>query len=325
VIGVMIMIHGDNKGLVLPPRVAPTQVVIVPVGISVKTTEDDKASLYAQIHAIASTLRDTAGLRVHVDDRDLYSPGYKFNDWELRGVPLRLEIGPGELKGDFVTTARRDTGAKDKIPIAELAARVPALLDAVQADLFARADEALRAHVKRVTEWSAFVPLLNEKNVILMPHCLSEGCEDQVKELSARKDADDDTPEDARAPSMGAKSLCIPFEQPEGIVKGETKCTNPHCEKKAEAWCLFGRKSSFLLILFLPFFCAVCLRRRPFVPWLIILRQLQEVTSCSSLPSLLGLGWETTKRRSSGDAFFSLWKLNGIIQICLSFAAPLDK
>jgi len=75
----------------------------------------------------------------------------------------------------------------------------------------------------------------------LIPHCLIEECEDHIKELSKRKEGDVDTPEDAKAPSMGAKSLCIPFEQPEGIEPGVTKCANPHCTRKAEKWCMFGR------------------------------------------------------------------------------------
>lgn len=257
VIGVMIMIHGDNKGLVLPPRVATTQVVIVPVGVGVKTSDEDRQKLYQEIDKLAATLKD-ANIRVHVDDRDIHSPGYKFNDWELRGVPLRLEVGPGEIKGDFVTAARRDTGEKDKVAIAELGTKIPGLLDAIQADLYSKADASFRAHVKQVTKWDDFVPTLNDKNVILIPHCLTEECEDQVKELSARRDVGDDTPEDARAPSMGAKSLCIPFDQPDGIVKGETACANPHCEEKAEAWCLFGRELSPSLFLTLPLQQTVC-------------------------------------------------------------------
>lgn len=247
VIGVMIMIHGDNKGLVLPPRVATTQVVFVPVGISAKSTEEDKSNLHKEVQRLADTLRE-ADLRVHVDDREMYSPGYKFNDWELRGVPLRLEVGPGEIKGEFVTTARRDSGEKAKVPIAELTSRIPALLDEIQADLYKKADQSFKSHVKTTTDWNEFVPALNNKDVIMIPHCLQEKCEDEVKELSARKDEADDTPEDARAPSMGAKSLCIPFEQPEGLVKGETRCTNPNCKNMAEAWCLFGRESPFSLL-----------------------------------------------------------------------------
>ncbi|KAI9809754.1 MAG: ribose-phosphate pyrophosphokinase 1 [Sarcosagium campestre] len=240
VIGVMIMIHGDNKGLVLPPKVASTQVVFVPVGINVKTSDESRKALYGHINELAESLREV-DVRVHVDDRDGYGPGYKFNDWELKGVPLRLEVGPAEVEAKSVSTARRDTGQKDKISVSDLTKAVPELLKTIQTDLYNKANSSFKSHVKKLTSWNEFVPALNDKNVILMPHCLKEKCEDEVKDLSARKDDGDDTPEDARAPSMGAKSLCIPFEQPDGIVKGETKCTNPNCSNLADKWCLFGR------------------------------------------------------------------------------------
>jgi prolyl-tRNA synthetase len=247
VIGVMVMVHGDNRGLVIPPRVVEVQVVIVPVGITAKSTDEERNSLHEQCQALALVLR-AADVRVETDMREGYSPGWKFNDWELKGVPLRLEVGPGEIEGHFVTTSRRDIAGKDgkgKISITELGKEVPALLETIQADLYRRADEKFKSHVKQITAWDDFVPALNSKNVCLIPHCLTEKCEDQIKDLSARKDSGDDTPEDAKAPSMGAKSLCIPFEQPAGIT-AETKCTNPKCDNKAEKWCLFGSKSSNL-------------------------------------------------------------------------------
>ena len=242
VIGVMVMIHGDNRGLVLPPRVVEIQVIIVPVGITAKSTEQERSSLYDQVDALATVLR-AADVRVETDKRDGYSPGYKFNDWEQKGVPLRLEFGPGESEGHFVTTSRRDIPGKDgkgKIAITELGKEVPELLETIQADLYKAADQKFKSHVKQITNWDNFVPALNAKNVCLIPFCLQEKCEDEIKELSARKEVGDETPEDAKAPSMGAKSLCIPFEQPGGILKGETKCTNPNCGKMAEKWCLFG-------------------------------------------------------------------------------------
>lgn len=242
-IGVMVMIHGDNRGLVIPPRVAETQVVIVPVGITAKTTDEVKSRLHDEADNLAKTL-NSIDIRVETDKRDGYSPGWKFNDWEQRGVPLRLEFGPGESEGQFVTTSRRDIAGKEgkgTVPIADIKTQVPALLEKIQSDLYNRANEQFQKHTIQVTSWKDFVPALNNKNVVLIPHCLTEGCEDQIKDLCARKDVGDDTPEDAKAPSMGAKSLCIPFDQPEGISK-ETKCVNPKCERLAEQWCLFGRK-----------------------------------------------------------------------------------
>ena len=238
----MVMTHGDDRGLVLPPRVARKQVVIVPVGITAKTTEEDRNSLYKEIEALEEILK-AADIRVVADFRT-YSPGWKFNDWEMRGVPLRLEFGPRDSAAHKVTTSRRDIKGdegKGSIAITDLATGVSDLLDTIQKDLYRRAQESFKSHTKLITDWEEFVPALNSRNVCLIPHCLTEKCEDEIKELSARK-VDDGTPEDERAPSMGAKSLCIPFDQPkEGLVKGETKCTNPKCSNKAEEWCLFGR------------------------------------------------------------------------------------
>ena len=242
VIGVMVMLHSDDRGLVIPPRVAETQVVIIPVGITAKTFDEARQKLYKEVGALSAVLNE-AGVRTQTDMREGYSPGWKFNDWELRGVPLRIEFGPGEAEGHFVTAARRDVMGPDgkaKIPIPDLATAVPQLLETIQADLFRRADAGYKAHRVQVTNWDDFVPKLNAKNVILIPHCLTEECEDEIKKISARQ-PEGDVPQDERAPSMGAKSLCIPFEQPEGIVKGETKCTNPNCGKMAEQWCMFGR------------------------------------------------------------------------------------
>ncbi|OOF91659.1 hypothetical protein ASPCADRAFT_211017 [Aspergillus carbonarius ITEM 5010] len=243
-LGVMVMIHSDNRGLVLPPRVADTQTIIVPVGITAKTTDEERKNLYAEVDRLVSVLRD-AGVRAESDLREGYSPGWKFNEWELRGVPLRLEFGPGELAGGFVTAARRDIPGKDAkapIQISELSTAVPALLETIQKDLYNRADAEYRSHRKIITNWDDFTPALNDKNVCLIPFCLTEECEDQIKEMSARKHEEDSgVPQDARAPSMGAKSLCIPFDQPEGIIPGETKCTNPKCTRFAEKWCMFGR------------------------------------------------------------------------------------
>ncbi|PLB40634.1 proline--tRNA ligase [Aspergillus candidus] len=243
-LGVMVMIHSDNRGLVLPPRVAETQTVIVPVGITAKTTDEERQKLYAEIDGLVAVL-DAAGVRAVSDLREGYSPGWKFNEWELRGVPLRIEFGPGESAGHFVTAARRDIPGKDgksTVPIPELSTAVPALLETIQGDLFKRADNEYSTHRKIITNWEEFTPALNSKNVCMIPHCLTEECEDQIKDMSARK-AEEETglAQDAKAPSMGAKSLCIPFDQPEGIKKGETKCVNPKCDRLAEKWCMFGR------------------------------------------------------------------------------------
>lgn len=238
-IGVMVLVHGDNKGLVLPPRVAETQVVIVPVGVKASTKPEDKERLYRETEALKSVLVE-AGVRTEVDMREGYSPGWKFNDWELKGVPLRLEFGPKDSENHVVTTSRRDQDGKGTIPITELNVQVPQLLETIQGDLYGRAAAEYKKHRVIVEKWDDFVPALDNKNVCLVPHCLTGPCEDEIKELSKRK-SDSDAPEDARAPSMGAKSLCIPYEQPTVFEEGSTKCTNPNCKHMAKKWVMFGR------------------------------------------------------------------------------------
>lgn len=244
VIGVMVMIHSDNRGLVLPPMVADIQCIIVPVGITAKLSDAEKENIYAEAEKLAQQLREV-DVRAEVDMREGYSPGWKFNDWELKGIPLRLEFGPGELAGGFVTTSRRDVPGKEgksTIQLSSLTTDVPALLSTIQSDLYTRANASFQSHIKHITNWEEFTPALNAKNLCMIPFCLTEECEDEIKAMSTRKaEEESGVAQDAKAPSMGAKSLCIPFEQPEGIVEGVTKCTNPNCERGAKKWCLFGR------------------------------------------------------------------------------------
>ncbi|KAF2020049.1 prolyl-tRNA synthetase [Aaosphaeria arxii CBS 175.79] len=243
-IGVMILTHGDNRGLVIPPRVAEIQVIVIPVGVTAKTTPEAKEDLYKKVQSITDDLR-SVGVRAETDYREGYSPGWKFNDWELKGIPLRIEFGPKDAEKGQVTTSRRDVANKDEargeIKVDDLKDAVPKLLEQIQTDMFNRADAEFRNHRKQLTNWDDFVPTLNGKNVVLVPHCEGEKCEDEIKDKSARKALGDDVAEDSKAPAMGAKSLCIPFDQPEGIVKGETKCINPDCKDFAKSWILFGR------------------------------------------------------------------------------------
>ena len=241
VIGVMVMIHGDDKGLVLPPRIAKIQAILIPVGLTAKMTAEDKEKHLKHLDGLFDVLKK-GGIRTDVDLREGYTPAWKFNDWELKGVPLRLEFGPKDAANDVVSYARRDTGEKGTIPIAELTTKVPALLETIQRDMYSKAEAAFRAHRLKVTAWDDVTPALDAKNVVIIPHCLVPDCEDKIKELTTgRADEAADAPEGQKAPSMGMKSLCIPFDQPEGLVKGETKCLNPECSRLAEQWCMFGR------------------------------------------------------------------------------------
>jgi prolyl-tRNA synthetase len=237
----MVMIHGDDKGLVLPPRIAKIQSILIPVGITAKTTQEEREKHFKKLAELGETLKK-AGVRVDFDLREGYTPAWKFNDWELKGVPLRLEFGPKDAAKDVVSYARRDTGRKGTIPIGELSTQVPDMLETIQKDMYDKADDSFKEHRLVITEWDKVVPALDARNIVIIPHCLVGDCEDKIKELTtSRQDENQDVPEGQRAPSMGMKSLCIPFEQPDGIVKGETRCLNPECTRTAEQWCMFGR------------------------------------------------------------------------------------
>src|SRR5256885_14524839 len=129
------MAPGDDRGLRLPPRVAPQQVVIVPI-----FGEDERVDVLQAAAAVADELR-AAGVRVRVDDRPEFRPGFKFNEWELKGVPLRIEIGGRDLTAGAVTVARRDTGEKQQIPLPRAAVAIDELLSDVQASLFQSAHD----------------------------------------------------------------------------------------------------------------------------------------------------------------------------------------
>jgi prolyl-tRNA synthetase len=134
-IGALVMVHGDDHGLRLPPRVAPVQAVIVPIW----RKDEDRAAVRAFVDRVQQAVGDR--VRLHVDDREQYSPGWKYNEYEMRGVPVRLEVGPKDVANEAVMSVRRDSRAKESIPLAQLATRLPALLDDVQASLLRQAQE----------------------------------------------------------------------------------------------------------------------------------------------------------------------------------------
>lgn len=150
-IGTLIMVHSDDKGLVVPPRLAPTQVVFLPMG----KDEEIRAQTYAKADEMAALLRDHS-VRVKVDKRDQLSPGFKFNDWELKGACIRVEIGPRDLEGGSCVVARRDLGEKVTVPLDQLTDYVRAQLDAMQSDLFAKALAMRDSMTKRVDTWDEF-------------------------------------------------------------------------------------------------------------------------------------------------------------------------
>lgn len=235
-IGVMVMVHGDDKGLVLPPKVASVQVVIVPCGITAKTTDKERKEINDKCDELARTLK-SAGVKAKADLRDGYTPGYKFNDWEQKGVPLRLEIGPQDIAKNQTLAVRRDTGKKEPVSLDNILSVVPELLTTIQSEMFTSARDVYHSRLKEITKWEDIVPALDDKCVVVIPWCENEKCEDDIKERSARAVE----PTDERAPSAGAKSLCIPFDQSRWtpIEPGKTKC--PACGGDAKRWTMFGR------------------------------------------------------------------------------------
>jgi prolyl-tRNA synthetase len=175
-IGGVIMTHGDDGGLILPPRIAPYQVVIVPI---------PRGNWRETVLPKAQAIRDelvARGVRVMLDDRDSQTPGWKFNEWELRGVPLRLEIGPKDLEKSQVVLARRDTRAKSFVPMDGLAAHVEQLLVTIQQALYDRALTFRQEHTSETDSYEEFKQLLDGRpGFVIAPWCGSAQCEADVK------------------------------------------------------------------------------------------------------------------------------------------------
>ncbi|GAB6021105.1 hypothetical protein CHUAL_003738 [Chamberlinius hualienensis] len=233
-IGAMVMIHSDDTGLVLPPRVACIQIVIVPCGITASTSESESKTLIGKCEEYEKDLKEV-GVKCKGDYRDNYSPGWKFNHWELKGVPIRLEVGPRDLKKGQCVAVRRDTGEKITIKEATAVNDLAKLLVDIHLNLFNRARDSLINHLVVSYEWNDFCEKLDKKCIIQSPFCGGTKCEEEIKNDSAKDDLSA-----VGGPAMGAKSLCIPFDQPEEI-KSDAKCINPKCKAKPQFFTLFGR------------------------------------------------------------------------------------
>jgi prolyl-tRNA synthetase len=174
-IGGVIMTHGDDSGLVLPPVIAPYQVVIVPIG-----RENWRETVLPRALEIKAELVN-AGIRVTVDERD-ERPGWKFSEWELRGVPLRLEIGPKDIEKSQVLLARRDTREKTGVPMAGLADQVRSLLDAIQRQLYDAALAFRESHTQRASSYDAFKQAMDGRpGFVIAGWCGAADCEAQIK------------------------------------------------------------------------------------------------------------------------------------------------
>ncbi|GAC1417470.1 MAG: proline--tRNA ligase [Actinomycetota bacterium] len=174
-VGGVIMTHGDDKGLRLPPLIAPIQVVIVPIYKS----DEERITVLTAADVIR---RDLGTVRVKIDDRDEHRPGYKFNEWELKGVPVRIELGPRDLAQGQATVARRDTGEKSQLPLDEIAKHVPSLLEDIQRTLYEQAEAFRDAHTFRPKSYDEMRSLIADPGGFMVAGwCLSEECETKVK------------------------------------------------------------------------------------------------------------------------------------------------
>lgn len=240
-IGVMVMVHSDDVGLVLPPRIAPLQAVLIPI-IESKMTPEAKQAQAQACATIMASLKETK-VRAHIDDRDNYNPGWKYNYWELKGVPLRIEVGPKDVAKQQVRMVRRDNNAKEDVPWSLVPQKVALLLVQMQHEMLAKATATRDAALMKVTEWKDFVPAISEGKLALTPWC-NDAEATEYEELVKTKSKEEalaamgEAAEDEKTSTpVAAKTLCIPFEQPP-LPEG-TKCFISG--KPATCWCMWGR------------------------------------------------------------------------------------
>jgi bifunctional glutamyl/prolyl-tRNA synthetase len=239
-IGVMTMVHGDDRGLVLPPRVAGVQVVIVTLGFKATTSEEEKHSVAEVAMRYFMALKQ-AGIRAKIDESK-NSPGWKFNYWEMKGVPIRIELGPADVqKGQFVMAKRNAAptqGSKITGSDATVVQDVQKALDDIHQELYDAALTARDTKLAEVDAWEDFSPNLNQGKLLLVPFCGDTKCEEAIKEKSKAEAQDAET---VGGLKMGAKSLCVPHEAKYNNSCPK-KCINPDCNfDDVKKRTLFGR------------------------------------------------------------------------------------
>lgn len=209
-IGAVIMAHGDNRGLKLPPKVAPIQVVIVPIAQQKENVIEENKKLNEKL---------SKKFRTKLDDRDNYSVGYKFNDWEMRGVPVRLEMGPRDIENEQVTLVRRDTQEKMIVKINEVEEKISELLEDIQKSMYEACKQRLKEKTTIALNMEELKKNLDEnQGYVKTMWCGNQECEDKVKELT------------------GAPSRCMPFEQEH--LSDKCVC----CGKEAKHMVVWGRQ-----------------------------------------------------------------------------------
>jgi len=203
-LGVMFAVHSDSKGLIIPPKMAPNQVVIVPI-----LFENSKEKILKSAKELKERLKNFNPI---LDEREEYKPGFKFNEWELKGIPIRVEIGPEDLKNNSVVLVRRDNNEKQKIKINQLDKKIPPILEDIQSTLFKKAKKLLEDNITKTNNLKDLQKEIKNKKIVLAPLCNKTECEDMLKFKTG-----------------GAKVLNILEEKKE---KPSRKCLI--CEKKAE-------------------------------------------------------------------------------------------
>jgi prolyl-tRNA synthetase len=207
------MVHGDDRGLVLPPKIASHQVVIVPIPYK----HVERKTILEKAREALSKLEDS-GVSAILDDREEYTPGWKFNHWEVKGVPIRIEIGPRDIKNKQVTAARRDTLKRIAVKDGELTKTITEMLREIQENLFNRAKEFLDENITKVQTYDEFKQVLSGKGGFIKAcWCSNSGCEEKIKE------------------ETGATIRLIPFEK----EKVFSDCI--YCGKEANEVVYFAR------------------------------------------------------------------------------------
>ena len=216
-LGALIMMHGDDKGLVLPPRLAPTKAVIIPI---IKSSDKEGSE---RVLAAASTLKDALrdkGIDVELDDRNEYSPGFKYNEWELRGVPVRIELGPRDLAQESCMLVKRTDGEKESVRLADVPGRLPELLEAMHHELFDKAKKDVESRKVTTTDYDALKQLIDARKIVVAHHCGEAECEEHIK-----------------ADTQGGTARCRPM----GEDAPEKGAVCVRCGKPAKYKILFSR------------------------------------------------------------------------------------
>ncbi|EIJ88634.1 bifunctional glutamyl/prolyl-tRNA synthetase [Nematocida parisii] len=227
-IGVAILVHSDNRGVVLPPKVASVQVVIVPCGLSKNTSDEEKQNILAEAERIEKTLK-SHGIRAQADLALNVTPGHKFNHWEVRGVPLRIEIGPKDMKNNQACFAWRMDKTKKSVSLVNIAESVKEELESIHETMYQNAKLLQDSCILKGSTMDDLNTALRSGKMCTMVWCGAVECEEKIKKITEERDKNN------VVTATGAKSLCIPFTEnkPTGAC---SVCTN-------EATCigLFGR------------------------------------------------------------------------------------